>query len=179
MTTTTIVRSGFPLKKSSLLIAGNCSRVFYCCIVSGEQYACIQFFKCLPHKESWFSKAEFTQSVVEVLIFNVECDDDNDVGYQTPITCGPRDLPHGTHFYRMKNMLPAHWLCRHDKFRGTWDGAAFPEIKMMYSKMKCKSSNFEMRTFCFCNWSRPMCVQCHGKHLAEIAFQSENNSSMN
>ncbi len=90
MTTTTIVRSGFPLKKSSLLIAGNCSRVFYCCIVSGEQYACIQFIKCLPHKGSCFSNTEFW-SIAEVLIYNREFDDDDDddIGYQAPV-CGPQ-----------------------------------------------------------------------------------------
>ncbi len=55
-------------------------------------------FKHLPHKESCFSNTEFTQSIVEVLIYNTEFNDDNDIEYQAPETYGPQDLPCGMHF---------------------------------------------------------------------------------
>ncbi len=134
------------------------------------------YFNRLPHKESCFSKGNFTRAIAECLIFNEEFETDADVGYQAPLTRGRRDLPHGAHFYRTDGMPPAHRLCRHDRFHGKWDGEKFPEIKTMYSKMKCRTCSFEMRTFCYCNWSKPMCTQCHGKHLTEMALAADTDN---
>ncbi len=113
MTTITITRDGFRLNWHSLLIAGSWELHQFGFIVALFQVNSIlvfNFFKRLPHIESYFSKAEFTQSIAQVLI--AEYDGDNDARYQTPITCGPRDLPHVAHFYRI-----IHYpLCRHDNF---------------------------------------------------------------
>ncbi len=86
------------------------------------------------------------------------------------------DLPCGAHFSRMDGILPALCLFHHDRFHGKWDGEKFPDIKTMYWKMKYRTCSFKMRTFCYCNRLKPMCTQCHGKHLKEMALATDTDN---
>jgi hypothetical protein len=128
------------------------------------------FFICLRQHKEIVSKGEFTRSIAEALIYNNDYDEDDDAGYLPPSTRGPLDLPDGAHFVtKASSVPPKHRLCCCDPNRGKWNGEEFPKIASKYSKIKCRMCSFEMRTFCFCNWSKPMCTQCHGKHLVLLA----------
>lgn len=105
-------------------------------------------------------------AIAECFGFNTEFEADADVGYQAPLTRCWHDLPQA-HFYRSAK---AHCLYRHDRFHDKQDGEQFPKIKITYAKMKCKICFLEMRTYCLCNCSKPMCTQCHGKHEKFLTF---------
>ncbi len=139
-----------------------CQFGFIVTLVQVNGLLTFNYFIHLPFKDSHVSKSQITSAVALSLVFNKEFCDDMDVGYQAPLTRDRCNLPHGSHFYKTEGIPPAHHLCHHDRFHGKWDGAKFPDIKIMHSKMTCKSCAFQIQTFFFCNWSQPTCTQCHG-----------------
>ncbi len=80
------------------------------------------------------------------------------------------------YFYSVEGMSQAHHVCPHDSFNGKWDGQKFPEIKTMYSRMKCKICLFDMKTLCFINWTKSVCTQCYEKHSYPMAMTVDADS---
>jgi hypothetical protein len=59
-----------------------------------------------------------------------------------------------------------HSLETKPNFMGLWDNSTkyWTKVKTKYLKSKCSSCSREIRTYCSCNKSVPMCQECWGKH---------------
>ncbi len=144
--TLTITRAGSLLRKHSLLFVG--ISVSLCLLLHLHRTACIQYFNCIPHNESSYSKGKFTCVTLESLMRDYECDDKNE-GFNGIInSC---TLPKCAHFYNKNaDEPPAHCSSCHEIYCRNWDGLS--GVKTMNLKLKCRFYKLEMRTFCFCNW---------------------------
>ncbi len=132
------------------------------------------FFNRKPQNKTAFTKAAFTRIIAKDLIHTQEdspIQAKDDEGYTPPITRGPKVLPAGAKFKLSVDPNPhkQHHLCVLRKCHGQWNGNEFPTTSSDYPKSHCKVCSREMRTFCYCNWGKMMCAQCHGMHLMEIA----------
>ncbi len=134
------------------------------------------FFNHQRSNKSLYSNGEYTQEFSQLLIFTNDYEDvnPNKTGYVCPATRGDHELPIRAKFLKKDASVPiAHRLCKTDARYGKWDGEKFPKITTRYSKIKCRMCKFKICTFCFCNWGKPLCVQCHGKHLACLNLDCE------
>ena len=120
------------------------------------------------------SKAEFVRMLARDLIYNREREYlwvDSPQRTATRRHCRPTTIPNGCSYASVTSKVAraGHELLRLDKNRGKWNGNEFPVITSDYSKCNCSMKcGMTTRTFCSCDNTYMLCVQCYGEHIASI-----------
>ena len=125
------------------------------------------------NEEELETKASFTRRLAKELI-------ENDMWERQKKKDIERDNENNNNSSKKWKRIEEHELIKMPPYRGKWNGVEFVRVMQKYQKYVCTTPNCtnRVRTYCKCDKSLVLCMECYTIHKNETTWMGEGASDM-